>query len=297
MSMDPLLSLEDVLGRLRPIIHGQFVYPISRDDYTQIYSCVYRACTQRPPNNLCKALYDAIGTEFTAAADSIVSMIFSWPLWRINVMAVSTVCKFLDRSYSTRLGLPQTREVGACAFIRILVAKIQPIRLLNSGVQVCQSALTLPGEEFDKLAEHEVRGLRVAELREELLTHDAAADTRGIKLTLVHRLVEAKRAVAIAAVRMEWIRVLRPVAMLTDIPVGMGNGDGLLEVVPLVIAAILKQKAHIEHLMGKWRRLALQVGHFAFIMRNLLAHVRYRPGGAGAKRARDQFEEMAAATA
>lgn len=81
---------------------------------------------------------------------------------------------------------------------------------------------------------------------------------------------------------------IQPTRMAEALDVGLPT-----ELMQSVRTEISQQRARLQELTGRWRRAAFAVGRFARPVRQLYEEVTYRPGNVGAKRARDEFEDMA----
>ena len=140
---------------------------------------------QRPPNNHSEALYNFVCSGFAAASIDVTSaddVGQAFASWCLRVRLIGHHFKYLDRFYAKRLGLADTAELGAEAFVSALVRTMQPTRLLKTGVQISPAALTLPP---DETFEQQVAGLKVAELRQALVAR--GDDAVGMKLSLQQR--------------------------------------------------------------------------------------------------------------
>ena len=199
--------------------------------------------------------------------------------------------------------------MGAEAFARNLVRIMQPTRLLTPGVQISPAALTLPDKTFDqrstKHAEQQTNGLKIAELRAAILRHGDNAEAiigcshapayfiPKLKRHLIKLIRKQRHADAVAAVKAERSRVLH-LKIDALAPAAAHHVD----VRPLTITEILKQKERIARLFDRLRRHALFLDRFVRSLQLWYADVHFRPGGAGAKRRfRTEEEAMAEAEA
>ena len=265
------VSVEDVLSRTRAFFHDDInQLHVTNDEYTTTYTMVYRACTQRPPDNHSGALYNFVRSGFAAAAASIDvtsadDVGQAWASWVRRVRLIDLHFKYLDRFYTKRLGLADIAELGAEAFASGLVRTMQPTRLLKTGVQISPAALTLPP---DETFEQQVAGLKVAELRQALVAR--GDDAVGMKLSLQQRLLDLMRADAVAA----RYRLLHPLVDALA-PAAAHNVD----VRPLIITEILKQKERIARLFDRLRRHALFLERFVRSLQLWYNDIHFRPGG------------------
>jgi hypothetical protein len=235
MNDGQLLSCDDVLETVRPLFRDsratlQERFGPGTNEFTRVYTSVYTACT----HNYSEAIYRFLVSEFTLIAiqdDLHVDVLGSaWQEFGWRVGLIQHCCKYLDRFYVKIRDLPCLQEVGTTAFVRAVVARSQPIRLVTAPFRSDE-----------------------AEERLRVLLHPQ-------------------------------IRALDQV---------VPQGDSTVNLIDLFVAMLLEQKARIASLISRWRRGAFQVGRISRFMRSIYTEVQFRPGGAGAKRAREEFEQYA----
>lgn len=242
MNDGQLLSCDDVLETLRPLFRDSLTTLQERfvqgnpgtNEFKRVYTSVYNACTQNPPHNYSEAIYRFLVSEFSLIAiqgDLHVDVLGSaWQEFGWRLRLIKMCCKYLDSFYMKRLSLPCIQELGTTAFVRAVVARSQPIRLVTAPFRSDE-----------------------AEERLRVLLHPQ-------------------------------IRALDQV---------VPQGDSTVNLIDLFVAMLLEQKLRIASLTSRWRRGAFQVGRISRFMRSIYTEVQFRPGGAGAKRAREEFEQYA----
>ena len=290
------LSCEDVLEMLRPVfrdsidaLHARFnTTHTARQAYHDMYASVYSACTQKPPENHSEAIYNALAHEFTVAATSISDLHLdamgpAWQEFSFRVNLITHMCMYLDRFLVKRMSLPCISELGTTAFVRAVVARVQPTRRLVLRVD----GLVL---RFDAAKqEREAQQLSVEEIRAALVAHGEADPytPSGPKHSLVRQLVDAERELVYAKLRASLHPQIRALAQVHP------RRD--FDLINLFATQMLDQKVRIAGLTSRWRRGAFQVGQIARFVRRVHTEVHFRPGGRGAKRACEEFEQCAAA--
>jgi len=307
---DATLSYEDAFERLRPVFHasmpelaqqgfggslGAFAEGFGGTTFSNTYTYVYKSCTQKPPNNHAAALYRAIDTEFNVVAASISILHVhelgtAWLEFEQRVFMMAMLVTYIDRVYVARMSLPSLGKVGVAAFLRAVVRKLQPTRLLRpESMPLRPDFLVLRSRLNDEKEMQQAKQLRVDQLRDAVIAH--GEEPSGPKYSLVRQLVDAKAAAAAAAVEAERTRVrsaLHPQILASLTQQGLTQRIGV-DVIEVLVDQLLDQAARVASLMERWRRGASQVGQIARFWRAIHTDVRCRPDGAEYKRARDEF--------
>ncbi|XP_024168873.1 cullin-1 [Rosa chinensis] len=122
--------LQKGITKLKRIVEGMPETQFSSEDYMNLYTTVYKLCTQDPLNDYSQQLYDKYRETFEVYITSTVlpslrekpeesmlqELVKRWTNHKVMAWWLSRFFHFLDRYFITRRSLPSLNEVALISF-------------------------------------------------------------------------------------------------------------------------------------------------------------------------------------
>lgn len=265
---------------------------VSPEQYSQIYTLVYLACTQAPPHNHSEAIYNYLvkhlrdyGAAFASAYVDLDSISSCMPVFCNRVRLIVAIFNYIDRFYVRRMHFPTIFNCAAQGFCSTVVAKLQPSRMASGR---------LPTKLFNHIAERKrAFELSVGELREVIQRFGCtpATTTRPhlLKSALVSQLIPIIRAKRDPEIQGR--RLLHPKILQVGDAIQERDKEAGLNTTLCFAIEVGKQQVRISGLMARWRRVSFKAGRIAAFVRGYFTEVHFRPSNQGFELCKRNYED------
>jgi hypothetical protein len=265
---------------------------LSTEMYARLYTIVYHACTQKPPNNHCEAIHNFLedhlrdfGAAFVDEHVDLDSISAYMPAFCSRVRLIVAIFKFVNRVYIRRRGLAGIFNFAAQGFCSAVVAKLQPSRMAKGRI---------PTKAFDECLERlRASKLAVEKLHEVIkrfghtpVTTPKPKHRQHALVSQLMSIVEAKRDPEI-----QGRRLLHPKILQVDAAIQERDKEAGLNTTLCFAVEVGKQQLRIRGLMERWRRVSFKVGRIAAFVRGHFTEVHFRPSNRGFELCKRNYED------